>query len=119
MDPSTSSGQALQQLTIELTPGQQASAGVEQAQSSRRSAAPWLAWSMWTLSVVLSGVTFFLAYRNDPASFQAELLVGILDAVVLLLYATVGALVASRNPDHPIGWIFCVAAFLVACGGFA
>ena len=37
----------------------------------------------------------------------------------LLVYPTVGALVASRRPHNPIGWIFCGIGFLYAAQSFA
>jgi hypothetical protein len=37
----------------------------------------------------------------------------------LLVYPTVGALVASRRPHNPIGWIFCGIGFLNAAQSFA
>ncbi len=82
-------------------------------------AAPWLAWSAWALTVAFIVVTLVLAYRNDPVYLANNLLPSLLDAVVLFMYATVGALIASRHRENPIGWIFCVAALLVSFGVFA
>jgi hypothetical protein len=33
-------------------------------------------------------------------------------------YATVGAVVASRRPKNPIGWLFCALGFVIACEFF-
>jgi hypothetical protein len=33
--------------------------------------------------------------------------------------STVGALIVSRRPENPIGWILCAIGFLSAFGGFS
>jgi hypothetical protein len=71
-----------------------------------RGAAPpgaaWLAWSALGCSLlfILVGAGMLLVERAATYDYAAFLLVG---APVL---ATVGALVAARRPDHPIGWLF-------------
>jgi hypothetical protein len=83
-------------------------------------AASWLAWSTCVLSLVLTTLgTFFLVLslsRPDvPVLFlqwieNALLAVAFSPAiamVVIVVFSTVGALIASRRPDHPIGWLFC------------
>jgi hypothetical protein len=40
----------------------------------------------------------------------------ILFSVLLLTFPTVGALVASRRPENPIGWIFCAAGLVFSVG---
>ena len=36
--------------------------------------------------------------------------------MVLLAFATVGSLIASRRPQNPIGWLFCISTLLWAIG---
>jgi hypothetical protein len=80
---------------------------------SMRNAA-WLAWSVWGLTIVLVALRLVLQYLNDPASFLGNLF-----KVLSLAFATVGALVASRRPQNPIGWILEAGALLLALSDFA
>ncbi len=73
----------------------------------------WLAWSTWILYLVIALITLLFQVKNDGPS---GLFSDIFDAVVLLAFATVGALIASRRPQNPIGWIFCAGALLLALG---
>jgi hypothetical protein len=49
--------------------------------------------------------------RPDPAF-------AVLTGVLSLAYPTVGALIASRLPTNPIGWIFCGMGVLYGAGRF-
>ena len=79
----------------------------------------WLAWSLWTLSLasaVVSAVFGFLNLGAPTAASQEPLVFDIWFLLVFLSFATVGALVASRQPRNAIGWIFCA---LGVCNSFA
>ncbi len=85
---------------------------------SRRTAA-WLAWSLWSLCMALVVLGLLLDFVTDepvPPDVPAEILVGpavaVLTAVLSLAYLTVGALIASRLPSNPIGWLFCGVGLL-------
>ena len=43
--------------------------------------------------------------------------VDVLFDLTFLAYATVGALIVSRHPRHPIGWLFCAVGVLAAADG--
>jgi hypothetical protein len=79
---------------------------------STRSAA-WLAWSLAGLSVAmfLATVPLFVLARSAPVpsgSNAGRTVIDLLVSVPFLAYPLVGALVASRRPRNPIGWI-CLA----------
>jgi hypothetical protein len=78
---------------------------------SRRSAA-WLAWSLWAGCVGLITIALVLDFMTEDSSLIESGLryypgFAVLTGVLSLAYPTVGALIASRLPANPIGWIFC------------
>jgi signal transduction histidine kinase len=84
---------------------------------SRRTAA-WLAWSLCAVCVGLISLTLLLDFLPDnvfgltPGRDAPSL--AVLTGVLSLAYPTVGALIASRLPSNPIGWIFCGVGLLYA-----
>jgi hypothetical protein len=84
--------------------------------------AGWLAWSLWAVCVLLIGLAFLLDFVTRtvpvPLGTRASLGFTIPMAVLSLASPTVGALIASRLPTNPIGWIFCSVGFLYAAQGF-
>jgi hypothetical protein len=89
-------------------------------------AAPWLAWSLATLSVMLlvGGLSFALMTRSTAPGRPYY---GPDDAVIImtavLTFSVVGALIASRQPRNAIGWLFCGVGLIVGinclAGGYA
>src|ERR671921_33635 len=79
-------------------------------------AASWLAWSVWVASVVAMALAFLLASLNVPTS---SALVTACLSVVILAFSSVGALIASRRPENPIGWLFCCGALIWGIGELA
>jgi hypothetical protein len=73
-----------------------------------------LAWSLWILlfAVQTAGLVFYglAGTASDANSVSA----GIVAFVVFQLFATVGAVIASRRPENPIGWLFCLVPVLTA-----
>jgi hypothetical protein len=82
-------------------------------------AAAWLAWSVWALCVALaiSAVLLNLSTPLDPVKSSSNL--GVVIAVSLLVYPTVGAFVASRRPENLVGWVLCGVGLLFVTEGFA
>src|SRR5215212_2604595 len=78
-----------------------------------------LAWSIWVLSVGLLTAGLLIAYAGDPNSFGSNLVVNLFAVPTIIAFATVGALIASRRPENPIGWVFCGSALLILLGDFA
>jgi hypothetical protein len=77
----------------------------------------WLAWSVWCLTLALYavGVTIQEIAGGQNANTEGEswgARIGLLAA--FLGFATIGALVSSRQPRNAIGWIFGAVALLVA-----
>jgi hypothetical protein len=77
----------------------------------------WLAWSLAALSVVMfvgSGALWVLAHSTDvPQSLDAYLTTGsLLGQALFLVFPLVGALIASRRPENPIGWLCLVDGLL-------
>ena len=81
-------------------------------------AAAWLAWFLWGLCVAFAVLAVLIAYYTPPLP-QGGPGYGILLAVAFLAYPTVGALVASRRPKNPVGWILCGVGLLLGSQGFA
>lgn len=75
----------------------------------------WAAWGLWALTVLAGAPTLLLASVNGPSSVRNTAFV----SALILAFSTVGALVASRRPENPIGWLFCSGAFLWIFGELA
>src|ERR671921_1981394 len=83
-------------------------------------AAPWLAWSLVTLSVVLfvGGIALDQMTRSTAPGRPYY---GPEDAVILLTsvltFSVVGAIIASRQPRNAIGWLFCGVGLVMGING--
>ena len=73
------------------------------------------AWGLWTLTALAAASTLLLASLNEPSSARNSAVV----ALVILSFSTVGALVASRRPENPIGWLFLAGASCWVLGELA
>jgi hypothetical protein len=77
----------------------------------------WLASSLWSLCVALATFSVFLDLytpptENDP-NFRA------LAGAPLLVYPTVGALVASRRPKNAVGYVLLGLGIVLEVQAFA
>src|SRR5215211_8714370 len=83
-------------------------------------ATSWLAWCLWLLCVSLISFALlfhFLATPTTPTDTPPALTESL--RALSLAFPTVGALVASRRPENPIGWIFCGTGLLYGVQAFA
>src|SRR5215216_3857257 len=88
--------------------------------------APWLAWSLVVLSVVLFVGGIALDQMTRSSAPQRSYY-GPVDAVftlaTVLTFSVVGAIIASRQPRNAIGWLFCGIGLVVGlnslAGGYA
>jgi hypothetical protein len=79
-----------------------------------RRAASWLAWSGWLLSVVALALSLLLTSFLPASGGITDVVAYSVFAAIVLSFSTVGALIATRQPHNPIGWIMIVAGFGLA-----
>src|SRR5919112_4311847 len=83
-----------------------------------RRIATWLAWSLCAVCVALIALALLLDFLTGeviPQGLPGErpgATLAVLTGVLSLAFPTVGALIASRLPTNPIGWIFCGVGLL-------
>jgi hypothetical protein len=95
---------------------------VRNARISTRTATR-LAWSLWVVCVALIALALFLQFATHDIiiNWPQERLgpgLAVLTGVVSLTFPTVGALIISRLPTNPVGWIFCGVGLLYAVRRF-
>src|SRR5215213_2535959 len=88
--------------------------------------APWLAWSLVTLSVVLfvGGIALDQMTRSSaPQRSYYGPVDAFFNLATVLTFSVVGAIIASRQPRNSIGWLFCGVGLVMAinslAGGYA
>ena len=69
--------------------------------------AAWLAWSMWALSSTLTAFSLLLLILTSTHPNTNIFDYWIESTLISVSCSTVGALIASRRPENPTGWIFC------------
>ena len=95
--------------------------------ATRLTRPPWwpgvAAWALWALTMLGIPVIAWLdqlsrqAGRPDLAQLTLGAFVG--PVVALVSAVTVGAVLASRRPAHPVGWLLLVLGLSLAWGGVA
>jgi hypothetical protein len=78
----------------------------------------WLAWSACALSLALTALTVLLIVlllRSETLIYYYWLET----SMVAVGYSTVGAIVASRLPQSPIGWLFCAIGLIFGVSHFS
>jgi hypothetical protein len=85
---------------------------------------PRFAWSVGVACIVIAIPTLVLMVLGVGKSTPGDTFVqgglgGVAFLVASLAFAVVGALVVSRVPGNPIGWIFCVVGLILSLGDLA
>jgi len=83
---------------------------------SRRTAAG-LAWSLWALTVTLTALSLVLLVLNLRYPNVPILNVWLQNALIVI-DVTVGAIVASRRPENPVGWLLCLSGVAASMSNF-
>ena len=80
-------------------------------------AAPWLAWSLWALTVTLTALSLLLLVLNlsYPNTHIFEWWLG---NALVVIDVTVGAIVASHRPENPVGWLLCLSGVVISTDSF-
>ncbi len=86
--------------------------------------AAYLAWYMCAVSLALTGLGIgFLVSLNVSHPDVPVYQYWAHATAIAVAFSTVGALIASRRPEHRIGWLFCTIGLLVGidhlCGEYA
>ena len=76
----------------------------------------WLAWGLWALILVLLLFALLLGALNDRGVSSGDVLLVPLVLAATLTSSTVGAIVASRQPRNPLGWLFLVLSLCIVLG---
>jgi len=79
--------------------------------------AAWLAWAAWVLSIALTGLALLLLALNlsHPNTHIYDYW---FNNTMIVITVTVGAIVASRRPENPVGWLLCLSGVVVGISHF-
>ena len=82
-----------------------------------RHTAAWLAWSLWALAFALTALSLLLLILNlsHPNTHMFDWWLG---NALVVIDVTVGAIVASRRPENPVGWLLCLSGVFVSTSSF-
>ena len=79
----------------------------------------WVAWSLFGLAAALLGGFAVLSAAGSPAHGPRVGAVDVLVFVLFLACAAVGALIASRRPANPVGWLLLCQGLLFEFTAFS
>jgi hypothetical protein len=79
----------------------------------------WLAWALCVLSLALTALSLLLLILNlsYPNTHLYEPWLD--NTLTAISYAPVGALIASRHPANPVGWLLCLYGFVISLSYFS
>jgi hypothetical protein len=72
-----------------------------------------LTWLLWVLTVVFCVLSLFMPTEQNGLNSL------LLQGVWLVASSSIGAVIVSRRPENPIGWILCAVGFLLASSLFS
>jgi hypothetical protein len=84
---------------------------------SHRTAA-WLAWAVWVLSVALTALALLLLALNLSHP-NTHIFDWWISNALTVIDVTVGAIVASRRPENPVGWLLLLGGLAICLGHFS
>jgi hypothetical protein len=70
--------------------------------------ASWLAWSLWGLALTLTVVALLLLALNLSHPHTHIFDTWLDNTLNAVFFSTVGAIVASRRRENPVGWLLCL-----------
>jgi hypothetical protein len=84
----------------------------------RPSTAARLAWSLCALSVALTAVSLLLLILSlsHPGTHIFDWWFG---NTLIVIDVTVGAIIASRRPENPVGWLLLISGLAISVGHFS
>jgi hypothetical protein len=80
--------------------------------------AAWLAWSVWALSIALTvlALSFLTLNLSHPNTHIFDWWVS---NALTVIDVSVGAIVASRRPENPVGWLLLLGGLAICLGHFS
>ena len=79
--------------------------------------ASWLASALCALTLMLTAINFLLIAMNVSLNVPAYVFWPELTSLAVG-YSVIGAIIASRLPNHPIGWLCCAIGLIAAVDHF-
>jgi uncharacterized membrane protein YhdT len=82
-------------------------------------AATHLAWALCALSLALTALSLLLLVLNlsHPNTHLYDPWLD--NTVTTVFFSTVGALIASRRPENPVGWLLCLYGLVITISHFS
>src|SRR5919107_612560 len=79
----------------------------------------WLAWALCVLSLALTALSLLLLLLNLSYPNTHLFEPWLENTITAVFFSTVGALVASRRPENPVGWLLCLYGLVISISHFA
>jgi uncharacterized membrane protein YhdT len=78
----------------------------------------WLAWALCALSLALTALSLLLFILNLSYPNTHLYKPWLDNTLTAVFYPTVGAIVASRRPENPVGWLLCLYGLVISISYF-